>query len=230
MNNPSKNPVTLTNITVSDMGAPIGGVTSISLWMNGAVIDTVNVSGSNTTFNINEVISGNNGAVTFEVTANFSSTATAGSYPFSVSNAAGNNGQALLFTGIPLTGATVSVAAPTATLTVTPTMTGTFTSMPTATKTPTPSPKATVVVYPNPSTGGTVQLNPNLTTESNVSIEIFTIAFRRVASINYSNVQPGESLPIPLVDKAGTPLASGLYYIVVQTDRGRSVVKLLLLH
>jgi hypothetical protein len=93
----------------------------------------------------------------------------------------------------------------------------------------TPSSKPTVVVYPNPSTGGTVELNPNLSRESNVSIEVFTIAFRKVASVSYSNVQPGESVPVPLVDKAGTPLASGLYYVVVQTNQGRSIVKLLLL-
>jgi len=86
-----------------------------------------------------------------------------------------------------------------------------------------------VVVYPNPSTGGTVELNPDLTTESDVSVEIFTIAFRKVNSLNYSNVQPGASVPIPLVDKTGTPLASGLYYVVVQTNQGRSIVKLLLL-
>ena len=81
-----------------------------------------------------------------------------------------------------------------------------------------------------PATGGTVQLNPDLTSESNVSIEIFTIAFRKVNTLNYSNIQPGESVPIPLSDSWGTPLASGLYYVVVQTNQGRSVVKLLILH
>jgi hypothetical protein len=154
-----------------------------------------------------------------------------GSYQFSVTGATGSNGQTVLFNGIPETGAAVTIVAATPTATVTPTVTGTFTPLPTATvtKTSTPSAKPTVVVYPNPTTGGTVELNPDLTTESNVSIEIFTIAFRKVAVLNYSNVQPGASVPIPLVDKSGTPLASGLYYLVVQTDRGRSIVKLLIL-
>lgn len=224
MNNPSQNPVNLTSITVSDTGAPVGGITSIGLWMNGTLMETVNVTGPNTTFNINDVISGNNGAVTFEVTANFSLTAPVGSYPFSVTNAVGSNDQPVIFTGIPVTGATITIVSVTATSTVT----GTSTALPTETKTPTPSFK-TVVVYPNPATGGMVELNPNLTTESDVSIEMFTIAFRKVVSLNKSNIQPGESVPIPLVDKTGTPLASGLYYVVVQTNQGRSVLKQLIL-
>jgi hypothetical protein len=86
-----------------------------------------------------------------------------------------------------------------------------------------------VVVFPNPTSGGTVQLYPGLTSASNVSIEIFTVAFRKVAVLDDPNVQPGASVPIPLVDKWGTPLASGLYYVVVQTNQGRSIVKLLIL-
>jgi hypothetical protein len=86
-----------------------------------------------------------------------------------------------------------------------------------------------VVVFPNPSTGGTVQLNPGLTSASTVNIEIFTVAFRKVAVLNDPNVQPGTVLPVPLVDKTGTPLASGLYYLVVQTNQGRTIVKLLIL-
>ncbi len=199
--------------------------------MNGALIDTVSFNGTNAAFNFNNVVIGNNnGAVTFQVTANFSSTAPAGSYPFSATGAAGSNGQSVLFTGIPVTGATVTIVSVTATTTATPTMTGTSTALPTQTKTPVPSTNTAVVIYPNPSTGGTVELNPNLTTESDVSIEIFTIAFRKVVSLNKSNIQPGEIVPIPLVDKSGAPLASGLYYTVVQTNRGRSVLKQLILH
>jgi hypothetical protein len=231
MNNPSNSVVTLNSITVSETGASSAGVSSISLWMDGTLITTVNFNGSPTNFNLSNISIGKSGAVTLQVTVNFSSSAPVGSYQFSVTGATGNNGQSVVFNGIPLTGVTVTVVAATPTSTVTPTVTGTFTPLPTktATKTSTPSSKPTVVVYPNPSTGGTVQLNPNLSTESNVSIEIFTIAFRKVNSLNYSNVQPGMSVPIPLVDKTGTPLASGLYYVVVQTNQGRSIVKLLLL-
>ncbi len=236
MNNPSGGAVTITSITIFETGVPPAGITSLDLFANGTLIGTASFNGSTATFNFNSVIPGDNGAVTYEVTVNFSPGSSTGSYEFSATGAAGSNGEALLFSGIPVAGATVTLAAATATetptSTTTPVATGTFTSLPTATttKTATPSAKPTVVVYPNPATGGTVQLNPDLTSESNVSIEIFTIAFRKVNTLNYSNIQPGESVPIPLSDSWGTPLASGLYYVVVQTNQGRSVVKLLILH
>ncbi len=235
MNNPSGGAVTITSITIFETGVPPAGITSLDLFANGTLIGTASFNGSTATFNFNSVIPGDNGAVTYEVTVNFSPGSSTGSYEFSATGAAGSNGEALLFSGIPVAGATVTLAAATATetptSTTTPVATGTFTSLPTATttKTATPSAKPTVVVYPNPATGGTVQLNPDLTSESNVSIEIFTIAFRKVNTLNYSNIQPGESVPIPLSDSWGTPLASGLYYVVVQTNQGRSVVKLLIL-
>ncbi|HTC20898.1 MAG TPA: T9SS type A sorting domain-containing protein, partial [bacterium] len=231
MNNPGNNAVTLNSITVSETGAPPAGITSVSLLKNGVVIATAAFSGSTATFNFNDVVAGNNGAVTYEITANFSSAASTGAYQFGVSGAVGSNGQPALFSGLPLSGSSVTIVSATATFTPTPTVTSTLTPLPTATatKTSTPSGKPTVVVYPNPSTGGTVQLNPGLTSASNVSIEIFTVAFRKVAVLNDANVQPGAVLPVPLVDKTGTPLASGLYYLVVQTNQGRTIVKLLIL-
>ncbi len=219
MNNPGNIPVTLSSITVSETGVLPTGITSVSLVKNGVVIATASLSGTTATFNFNDIISGNNGAVTYQVTANFSSTASSGNYSFSATGAAGSNGQSVLFNGLPVTGATVTIVAATATFTKTPTtsgtatptvaFTGTFTPLPTATatKTSTPSAKPTVVVYPNPVTGGTVKLNPGLTSASNVSIEVFTIAFRKVVVLDYPNVQSGESLPIPLVDKTGKPLS-----------------------
>jgi hypothetical protein len=231
MNNPGNGPVTLSGITISETGPPPTGISSVNLLKNGVVVATASFSGTTATFNFTDVVPGNNGAVTYEVTANFSPTASTGSYQFGVSGAAGSNGQAALFSGLPLSGSLVTLAPATATFTPTPTITSTLTPLPTATasKTATPSAKPTVIVFPNPSTGGTVQLNPGLTSASNVSIEIFTVAFRKVAVLNDANVQPGASLPVPLVDKGGTPLASGLYYLVVQTNQGRTIVKLLIL-
>jgi hypothetical protein len=241
MNNPGTSLVTLSSITISETGPLPTGITSVSLLRNGVVISTAGFNGTTATFNFNDTIPANNGAVTYEVTANFSPTASTGAYSFSVTAAAGSNGQAVFFSGIPVTGATVTLmsatmtftptATATRTLTPSPTVTDTLTPLPTATatKSSTPSAKPTVVVFPNPSTGGTVQLNPGLTSASNVSIEIFTIAFRKVVVLDDPNVQPGANVTIPLVDKWGTPLASGLYYVVVQTNQGRTIVKLLIL-
>ncbi len=234
VNNPSGNPVTLTSITLSETGTPPTGITSINLSVNGTLIATAAFSGPDATLSFNSAIPGANGAVTYEVTANFSSSSPAGNYSFSATDATGSNGQALLFTGLPVPGATVTIAAATPTYTpsasATPTTTKTLTPPPTATATRTPAPPAKPVLYPNPvSTGGVAQLNPGLTFESNVSIEIFTTAFRKVADLTYYNVQPGVSVPIPLADEWGTPLANGLYYVVVQTNRGRNILKLLVL-
>ena len=119
----------------------------------------------------------------------------------------------------------------TPTPTSTPTIPSTFTPLPTqtASKTSTPSAKPTVIIFPNPSKGGAIELNPNLTSPSNVTVEIFSVSFKKLLDLNFKIVPPGEDLPIPLVDNSGTPLANGLYYLVIQTKQGRSIVKLVIL-
>jgi len=67
-----------------------------------------------------------------------------------------------------------------------------------------------------------------LTAVSNVQIQIFTVAFRRVNSFTLENVTPGAAIDIPLTDQWGNPLADGLYYVFVQTQGKRWVVKLLI--
>jgi hypothetical protein len=160
----------------------------------------------------------NNGSVTYTVSANFGTNAS-GTYTFSVTGAAGNNGQAALFNGIPVSGATVTVIQ----ATFTPTLS------PTATCTPTPQPVTTAVIYPNPSSGGPVSLMPPVYAASlPIKVQIFTTAFRMVQEYNYP-AQTYGPVKMTLVDKAGVPLASGLYYAVVTVNGNRSVAKLLLL-
>ncbi len=74
-----------------------------------------------------------------------------------------------------------------------------------------------------------MQLNPGLTVSSDIRVAYFTVAFRKVNEISFKTVPAGTLLSLPLVDKRGISLASGLYYIVVQSQQGRSILKLLVL-
>jgi hypothetical protein len=42
-------------------------------------------------------------------------------------------------------------------------------------------------------------------------------------------VGAGQTVVLELKDRSGTPLADGLYYLVVTTNQGRSILKLLVL-
>ena len=59
---------------------------------------------------------------------------------------------------------------------------------------------------------------------------IFTTAFRRVNEITLPNVPAGTTdVALPLTDQKGTPLANGIYYVVVHTSQGRFITKLMVL-
>jgi hypothetical protein len=127
-----------------------------------------------------------------------------------------------------LTGTSTATSTPTSTFTTTSTFTATFT--PTITPTGAVLP-GTVVIYPNPATGsGPVSLVLTLTSPGNVSIKLFTTAFRKVNETSFSTLAVGTvTLPIELKDKSGTALADGIYYLIVSTPQGRSIKKLLIL-
>jgi hypothetical protein len=63
---------------------------------------------------------------------------------------------------------------------------------------------------------------------SDVTVKIFTIAFRKVQETTFPQVPSGTAVTLALTDRWGTPLANGLYYLVVQTSTGKSVGKLLI--
>jgi glucuronoarabinoxylan endo-1,4-beta-xylanase len=142
----------------------------------------------------------------------------------------------------------------TATLTLTKTITPTFTPMPTATwthtpiptKTYTPTDTSTVTVtptplsgppistpipYPNPVSGPTVTIHFILRDDSSwVHLEIFTTDFRKVKEVELFNLPAGaQNIPITLTDNHGSPLANGVYYIVVVNRQGRAIGKLLVM-
>jgi hypothetical protein len=87
------------------------------------------------------------------------------------------------------------------------------------------------VLFPNPATGpGPVTLQVSLSSPGQVQITVFTTAFRKVNTITLSNVPAGTTdVVLPLTDQEGTPLANGLYYVVVRTSQGRFTTKLMIL-
>jgi len=139
-----------------------------------------------------------------------------------------------------LTPTLANTATPTSTPTPSPTNSPTFspTTVPTSTLTPTISPTfsstpgttSTPVIYPNPAPGGApVTLVLNLDAQSDVRVQIYTLAFRKVEDKTVPHVPAGLSnLPIPLVDRWGKTLANGLYYLVVTANGKRWVLKLLI--
>ncbi|HJT24650.1 MAG TPA: hypothetical protein VJ873_08750, partial [bacterium] len=168
-------------------------------------------SGNTASFNIGSTLPAGSG-VTYMVTANFGAGA-GGTYTFSVTGATGNNGQGVLVSGLPVAGATKTVLQPTAT--VTPTST--------------PKPVTTPIVFPNPSSGNPVNVMPPVYPgAADVRVQLFTIAFRKVQEQSYSSLPYGP-VKINMLDEWGSPLASGLYYVVITVnDSQRSVAKLLL--
>ncbi len=131
------------------------------------------------------------------------------------------------------TGTPTSTFTNTFTYTFTPTITYTPTSTPTETLSPTMTPPlySIPVIYPNPA-DGTVPVRlrpPAFFGVSDVKVQIFTLAYRKVQETFYPRITSGTDCLLPLVDKWGKPLADGLYYVVVHTSQGRTIGKLLVL-
>jgi len=123
-----------------------------------------------------------------------------------------------------------STFTPTASKTFTPFPSFTFTQTPTSTPTVTSTPGTGPVIYPNPISGlGPAHLSVPLTGVSDVKVTLYSSAFRSLNSLSCSNVAPGTVLDIPLTDRNGNPLANGVYYLVVQAQGKRWIVKLMVL-
>jgi hypothetical protein len=132
------------------------------------------------------------------------------------------------------------------TFTGTPTDTPTYTSSPvpvisattivppaTATYTVTVVPalsSRTPVIYPNPSNGtAAVYMMVPLTAPADVTVEIFTVSYRKISSKTLKNVTPGMPVLISPIN-GGTVPASGLYYVLVEARGNKWVTNLLILH
>jgi expansin (peptidoglycan-binding protein) len=255
--NSSSIPATLTNLTLSATGSGNDqtGMSSVQVYIdngNGVLdgsdflLDSDTYSSNDGTISITLNSSVSAGAVlNYLVVDNFSATAPDGTYIASV-NAGGLSGTcaygSVQFSGLPVTGAVITIAHATetftpintATFTATPSLTPTFTHTQTVTLTPTATEIPGIfppVIYPNPA-DGTQPLSihvPGLAVPSDIRVQIFTLAFRKVQE-QYSPRAPlGVDITINLVDKNGKPLASGLYYVVVTVNNNRFIQKLLIL-
>ena len=87
------------------------------------------------------------------------------------------------------------------------------------------------VIYPNPVDGTTnVSIRPPVYTGNTVKVEIYTVAFRKVFGQTYPYSYGTDiHLNAPITDSWNNPLASGVYYVVITTNRGRSIGKMLIL-
>ncbi|HET9869442.1 MAG TPA: T9SS type A sorting domain-containing protein [bacterium] len=99
------------------------------------------------------------------------------------------------------------------------------------TPTPTLVPVSYPVVYPNPSTGpGPVNIRlPDFPGTADISVQVFTTAFRLVENFTAKNETAQSRVALPLTDEEGIPLANGLYYVRVTTPNGTDVFKWLIL-
>jgi hypothetical protein len=87
-----------------------------------------------------------------------------------------------------------------------------------------------LILYPNPlKTSEPVHIvMPGRTQSSDVTVKIYTVAFRLVQQQAFAQVPAGAEITVEMKDRTGKPLASGLYYVVVNTDGLRYIAKLII--
>lgn len=118
----------------------------------------------------------------------------------------------------------------TASNTSTPTWTTTITATPTSTPTPTLSAGRQPVLWPNPvRDGDEVQLIVNPSIAGRTRVRCFTMSYRLAADQTWDLMAEETKLTVVLRDSGGKTFANGLYYLMVDTPNGKSILKLLVL-
>ncbi len=118
---------------------------------------------------------------------------------------------------------------PTATLTGTPTNTFTPTGTPTITPTYTPTITSEIIIsapFPNPSNGTPITFNIQVPGESTVTLDVFTLAFRKI----YSETTQADgplTLQWDLRDVSGVQVANGVYFVRIHVSGSQSATKIL---
>jgi hypothetical protein len=120
---------------------------------------------------------------------------------------------------------------PTSTPTFTSTLTASYTSTntPTVTATLTPTISNEPIIsapFPNPSNGTPVTIAIQVPLPASVTMDIFTVAFRKIAS-QTTPVTGAQFLQWNLKDYMGNPAANGLYYVRITITGNAPVTKLL---
>jgi hypothetical protein len=151
-------------------------------------------------------------------------TLTPGTYTFGVEVTVLNGASGTLSAQAGVSAPAGEIFSNSASVTVTP-----FTSTPTATAQVTPV--SNPVLYPNPVSGpGPILIRlPNYLGVADIPVKVYTIAFRLVDKFTAYQMAGGSDVSLPLTDQGGTPLANGLYYVVVTTPENRSTLKLLII-
>ncbi len=152
-------------------------------------------------------------------TATNSATRTVTNTPTVTSTYSNTNTATLTTTNTPTTTATNTLTPqPASTLTYTPTITPTYTATITS----------VVVVsepYPNPSTGSTITFNVQVPDESTVTLDVFTLAFRKIYS-QTTQAYGFQNFQWDLRDISGTTAANGLYYVRLHVSGSESTTKI----
>ena len=193
LDNTSSTTINLTNVTIVDTGTgnPATGITGITLYGNGSSMGTTVFSGGSATFNINYNITVS-ASVTLTVEASFSSSVSVGStYQFTVSGITGSNGQAVNFSGLPYSGATITITSPT----------------PIPTSSANQASAGQVFLYPAPATGSTATLAYYMAQAGTARIRVWNETAELVAVLNDSNKGPGPQTSV--LNLAG--FSSGVY-------------------
>ena len=184
---------------------------AVTLLANGLPIATGTLSGRTVTFTINDILSAS-GNVTFTVVTGFS-TAAVGTYQVSLMGAVGTNGQAVHFSGLPVTNSVVI-------------------ETPTATVAPTRFAKPTCgFPYPNPVANGPVSVQISVPGTTMVKWSVFTLSFRKIVN-GEKQVTQHDYIQWDLKDQDGKQVGDGLYYLRVEmngTQPVSNVFKVLIL-
>jgi hypothetical protein len=112
---------------------------------------------------------------------------------------------------------------------LTPQPTSTHTNTPTITATYTFTPSPNIVIsapFPNPSSGSSITFNIQVPGESTVTLDVFTLAFRKI----YSQTTQADGLVTfqwGLTDMTGVQVSNGLYYVRIHVTGLQSETKIL---
>jgi flagellar hook assembly protein FlgD len=80
--------------------------------------------------------------------------------------------------------------------------------------------------YPNPSTGSPITFNVSVPGESTVTMDVFTLAFRKIAS-QTQEIYGDQTFQWDLRDVSGTQVSNGLYYVRIHVSGSQSATKIL---
>jgi hypothetical protein len=96
------------------------------------------------------------------------------------------------------------------------------------TPTYTPTLSSVIVIaqpFPNPSTGAPISFNISVPGESTVTMDVFTLSFRKIAS-QTKQIDGSQTFQWDLKDLAGVQVADGLYYVRIYVSGSQSSTKI----